>query len=410
MRGEALRRLHGRLPTGLRRWTYRALAGRARLRSLPAAGASGLNLIGYFHGQFGLGESARLYARALIDAGCPVALRDAGLDISHGLDDHSLDVHLDRELPYDTHLVFINPDYMGQVLAAIDPAEMVGRRLIACWYWELEEVPVAWLPELKRVDGILVASTFVEQAFRKVTRKPVYRIPLPLGERADSGLGREAFGLDPGAFVFLGSFDFNSFVHRKHPAGVVEAFTMAFPASADRVQLLIKTSNGHRNPAALQDLLDAVSVDNRIIVSDGIMDRDDVPALQRCANAYVSLHRAEGFGLGMAECMRMGKPVIATRWSGNMDFMDDANSCLVDCTLVPVGRNHYPFSRGQRWAAPDIAQAAAWMQRLVREPGLAQRVGDRARADILERLDPSRIARQMMAALGVHAPAGLDNA
>ncbi|WP_153022793.1 glycosyltransferase family 4 protein [Rhodanobacter thiooxydans] len=355
-------------------------------------GSAGVNIFAYFRGQFGLGESARLYTRALIDAGYPVALFDIGLQLPHGFDDGSLDDYLSSETPYDIHLLFVNPDYLEDSLHEIGRAKLARGYVIACWFWELEIIPPEWLPALDIVDEIMVSSSFVEAAFRRVTDKPILRIPLPLGDEPDSGLSRTDFGLRSNAFIFLVTFDFNSWLDRKNPFAAIEAFMRAFPLERDDVQLLVKSSNGYRHPEPFLRLLNAASNDSRIVVRDEVIGRHHIQAMQRCADAYVSLHRAEGFGLGLAESMRLGKPVVATAWSGNVDFMDERNSLLVDYELVPVETGQYSHSQGQRWAEANIEQAATCMRRLVDEPGLAERIGNQARKDIHEKLSARAIA------------------
>lgn len=264
--------------------------------------------------------------------------------------------------------------------------------MIACWFWELEIIPLEWLPALDIVDEIMVSSSFVEAAFRRVTNKPIFRVPLPLDDVPDSGLTRKDFGLRSDAFIFLVTFDFNSWLDRKNPFAAIEAFIRAFSPERDDVQLLVKSSNGYRYPEPFLRLLKATSRDLRIVVRDEVIDRHHVHAVQRCADAYISLHRAEGFGLGLAESMRLGKPVVATAWSGNVDFMDERNSLLVDYRLVPVEPGQYPHSQGQRWAEANIDQAATCMRRLVDEPGLAERIGNQARKDIHEKLSSQAVA------------------
>lgn len=355
-------------------------------------GSAGVNIFAYFRGQFGLGESARLYTRALIDAGYPVALFDIELQLPHGFGDGSLDDYLGSKTPYDVHLLFVNPDYLEEALCKIDRAKLAGGYVIACWFWELEIIPLEWLPALDIVDEIMVSSSFVEAAFRRVTNKPIFRVPLPLDDVPDSGLTRKDFGLRSDAFIFLVTFDFNSWLDRKNPFAAIEAFIRAFSPERDDVQLLVKSSNGYRYPEPFLRLLKATSRDLRIVVRDEVIDRHHVHAVQRCADAYISLHRAEGFGLGLAESMRLGKPVVATAWSGNVDFMDERNSLLVDYRLVPVEPGQYPHSQGQRWAEANIDQAATCMRRLVDEPGLAERIGNQARKDIHEKLSSQAVA------------------
>ena len=359
----------------------------------------GVNVFAYLRGQFGLAECARMYARALLGAGYPTALIDVDIKLPHDWNDRSLDAYIREDAPHGVHLVFINPDYLQASLDQIGEARLAGKYIIACWFWELENIPTSWLPALELVDEILVASQYVGDAFARVTDKPILCVPLPLSDVGDSGLQRADFGIDARAFVFMTSFDFNSFVHRKNPFAVIRAFQRAFPDRDRNVQLLIKTSNGHRNPERLKLLLDSIGDDARIVVRDHVLDRADVQALQRCADVYVSLHHAEGFGLGLAECMAQGKPVIGTAWSGNMEFMDADNSALVGYTLVPVEEGEYAHHEGQRWAAADEGQAADWMRRLADEPGLADAIGARARASVLQTLSPERAAAALLARL-----------
>jgi len=359
----------------------------------------GVNIHAYFRGQFGLGEAARLYAQALIDHGYPVALSDMELELPHGLNDRSLESSLGGGMPYETHLVCVNPDYLDAALAKIQQGESHRPYVIGCWFWELEKIPAGWREAVDKVDEILVASSFVERAFRAFTDKPVHRVSLPVGKLLDSGLSRRDFGLPEQGFVFLTSFDFNSGLDRKNPIGAIEAFKLAFPIARRDVTLLVKSSNGHHYPEQFARLMDAASSDPRILVKDDILDRPHVRALQRCIDAYVSLHRAEGFGLGLAECMWIGKPVIATNWSGNVDFMDASNSCLVGSRLIPVEQGQYPFAEDQHWAAPDIAEAARHMARLVDDPAFAGKIGSKAAEDVRTTLSAAATARQLIGRL-----------
>lgn len=232
------------------------------------------------------------------------------------------------------------------------------------------------------MDEILVASAFVEQAVRKVTDKPVLRIPMPLGTIEDSGLQRADFGLPETAFIFLVTFDFSSRMERKNPEAAIRAFRAAFPPERRDVRLLVKSSNGYRFPHWIKRIFELAEGDDRIIIRDDVIDRAHLNALQRCCDAYVSLHRAEGFGMGLAECMAIGKPVIATGWSGNMEFMDATSAALVDFSLVAVGEGEYPGGEGQRWADADVAQAAALMRRLADDPAAAAALGSAGRQHV----------------------------
>ena len=357
---------------------------------------AGVNIFAYFKGQFGLGEGARLYTKALMERGYPVALYDIDLAIPHGMDDMTLDARLGIDTPYQVHLIFVNPDYFHAAIEKIGRAKIERGYVIACWFWELENIPAEWVKTLDEVDEIIVSSAFVEGMFRKVTKKPVTRIALPLFEMESSQLQREDFGLREDAFLFLLTFDFNSSLDRKNPMAAIEAFKLAFPAARNDVQLLIKSSNGHRYPHKLLQLLSVADSDPRIIVRDEIIDSSHLRSLQMCADAYMSLHRAEGFGLGIAESMMIGKPVVATAWSGNTDFMDESNSCPVGYELISVSPGQYLHWENQRWAEADTTQAAYHMRRLVDEPGLANLIGAKASIDIRKKLSPSLAAKLLI--------------
>jgi glycosyltransferase involved in cell wall biosynthesis len=238
------------------------------------------------------------------------------------------------------------------------------------------------------VDEIWVLSTFVRDAVAACTDKPVIVMPLapPMPTRAP--LPRSLLSLPDDQFVVLISFDFNSWMTRKNPQAAISAFLAAFPPQRRDVRLLIKTINGQRQPQALGALRAAIAGDDRIELRDGFLDRDGMWALQGCCDAYLSLHRAEGFGLHLIECMMLGKAVVATAYSGNLEFMRDDDSCLVPYKLVDVGPNDYPDWREQRWAEPDIDAAAAHLRRLADDPGHAHALGQAARRRILRDFGP----------------------
>lgn len=425
-----LARLYRRLPLGWReavaRLSNKRMESRLRFRrtqaweaktpsqtpvsaspsALPPVAGTGVNVFGYLRGEFGLGESARQYVRALLAAGVDVAMVDLDLGLPHRCEDDSMEVLLGTEAPFPVSLIFVNPDCLDVALEKIGPDRLRDRHLIACWFWELDKVPKAWLPSLDKVDELLVSSRFVEDVFRAVTDMPITRAPLPLTSLPDSGLQRSDFGLPEDPFFFLASFDFNSWIARKNPYAVVEAFIRAFPVGDEPVRLLLKTSNGFRYPSQLRELLVACAADQRIIVHDDIIERAHMNALLRCCDAYVSLHRAEGFGLGLAEAMSLGKPVIATAWSGNLDFMTADVACMVDCWQVPVAPGQYPHAEGASWAEPDVASASCAMRRLAEDPAAAAKLGARAREHVLRELAPEKTAAAIICRL--HALVGAN--
>lgn len=349
---------------------------------MPSAGiAGGINIYGYFSRWLGLGECARLYARALLNSGYRVSLHDVDIDIPHARHDHTLDRLMDPNPSFDWSLIFVNPDHWAEALRML-PESASSNHVVGYWFWELEQFPHDWLTALDHVDEIMVSSAFVEETVRKICDKKVTRVPLPLVMGECSGLQRRHFGLSDDNFVFFCAFDFNSSVARKNPQAVIEAFRHAFPQGDERATLLIKSSNGYRHAGQLMKLLALAGADKRIVVRDDLLERPDLQALHRCIDVHVSLHRCEGFGLGMAEAMSLGKPVVATGYSGNMEFMTAQNSCLVDYQMVALKPDDYPYGAGQYWADPNPRHAAEHMRSLFDDREFACRLGARARDDM----------------------------
>lgn len=378
-----------RVPARWRHRLRRALERQAFVPAVPAArttaapvappsAADGINLIGYARGEFGVAEILRNYAGVLQRAGVPFTVRNFEVGVASRQQDRRLDAFLADALPQDINLFCINADQMPVVREHLGAAAFAGRYNIGCWFWELERFPRRWAGSFDLVDEIWVLSGFVRDAVARCTDKPVKVIPLALQLPQAAAPSRAAFGLADDEFVVLTSFDFNSWVTRKNPLAALAAFRAAFPRERERVRLVVKSINGQRLPQALRIVAEAIGDDARIELRDGFLDRNGMWALQANCDAYISLHRAEGFGLGLAECMALGKPVVATAYSGNMEFMNNSNSCLVPYSLTPVGEGEYPDWRGQHWAEPDVAAAAAHLRRLAAEPAWARRIGETA--------------------------------
>ena len=261
-----------------------------------------------------------------------------------------------------------------------------GRRNVGYWFWELEQIPGQWSDAIADVDEIWVATEFIATAMRGATDKPVVKMPTPIDVRLSRDYTRSEFGLPDDRFLFLFSFDFNSYAARKNPDATIKAFRQAFEPARRDVGLVIKSINGRNVPDAVRRILDVIGGDDRIVIIDEFLSRAEVSGLQSVVDAYVSLHRAEGLGLGLAESMFLGKPVIGTRYSGNLEFMDDSNSCLVDCTLIPIRKGEYLYNDARfRWADPDIDHAAYWMKRIVDDAEFCKRIAARGQDDIRSR-------------------------
>ncbi len=405
-----MRRFYYRIPPGFRGAVHRGLLstiGRLSLWSAPDLASTappddatkdGLNLVGYFRGEFSIGECARSFAQAALRNGMPAAL----INFEGGLVDRCGDRRFDRYLSprarFPVNLCFVNADQTGLLFDTL--TSVVKKRYnIGFWFWELEKFPAAWQGALDLVDEVWVSSSFVQRAVSSAAGgKPVRLIPYPLEVTLSRPYTRGEFGLSDEPFTFLFNFDYYSFVDRKNPAALIKAFRKAFADVRD-VSLVLKTTGAQRAPDAVAALKHLAATDPRIVFLDNNLEREAMWGLLSIADAFVSLHRSEGLGLGMAESMLLGKPVIGTGYSGNMDFMNAENSLLVDYRLVNVPEGAYPHSAGQQWADPDIDHAAECMRRLKNDAELRKAIAERGqtfvRAHLNERTASEAIAAEL---------------
>ncbi|MFO1413384.1 MAG: glycosyltransferase family 4 protein [Burkholderiales bacterium] len=354
----------------------------AGARGHPPA-AMGANLVGHPYGALGMGEHIRKSAQAFAAAGVPFVIVNTFRQLGpHG--DKFLEFpfrsRIVEENPYPISIFHLNADEMPLASAHLGEAFFANRYNVGYWAWELSKFPDAWCSAFRYFYEIWAPSRFIQQAVADKAPGPVIHMPLAVEFATAATLPRRHFGLPEGKFLFLFYFDFTSYVTRKNPFGPLNAFRMAF-GNADRgdVALVIKANGMEQRPEAYRAFLDAIGdPGDAVILLDRVMTDHEVRSLVAVCDCFVSLHRSEGFGRGLAEAMYCGKPVIATGYSGNMDFTHEDNSLLVDYTLVPVREGEYPFPEGQIWAEPDTAQAAEHMQRLVADRALGGRIGARA--------------------------------
>ena len=374
-----LLRLKAWLKWTLSDWFYKCAP---RRHPKKADGSGGVNLIGYAHAEMGLGEALRNTALALEDAQIPFLVRKLDVQLLNRQENRSLDAYVRDYCAYRINMIGVNPDLLYRIPGWLGYDEWAKRYNIGYWFWELANFPEEWRYAEHLVEEVWVNTDFVAKAVAPRFPK-VVKIPFAVGfEDPSPHYNRRYFGLPESGFLFLFSYDFNSSSARKNPRAVIDAFKLAFPDRSTPVSLVVKSINGEQNPEALGWLKASLCDDPRIAFVDDYLSTDDMRGLLNTADAYMSLHRSEGLGLGMAESMYLGKPVIATAYSGNMEFMNAENACLVPYELIPVAAGEYPYHRGQWWAKPDISAAAAWMVRLVHDPDLRRDISNRAAADM----------------------------
>lgn len=352
---------------------------------LREAYPDGVNLIGLLRAQMGLGQSSRLLADMLEHSKYPVSLYDFKLGSSlMSTEDHTLDGKITDELKYNINLIHINPDEMKLLYTRMESEAWQKRYNIAFWLWELEDIPKSWQTYFPLLDEIWTPSEFISRSLRKVTDLPVTTIPYCVKAPTDSKYTRNYFKLPKDKFLFLAMYDSNSTRERKNPMGVIRAFKKAFSPEEKRVGLVLKVNNAREEDMSL--LKEMLKDYDNIYYMTEIMSKIEVNSLIKAADVFVSLHRAEGFGLVMAEAMLNGTPVIATNWSSNTEFMNEKVACMVDYKFTRLENDCPPYKKGAVWADPDIVQAASFMNKLYSDRTFYNKLSCDAKGFISEKL------------------------
>jgi glycosyltransferase involved in cell wall biosynthesis len=290
-------------------------------------------------------------------------------------------VHVNAETAYGDHMLLRN---LG----------LARGYLVGYWAWELARLPEEMHGAFSFYDEVWASTHFAHHAFdigiRPVTLQPM-AVDLP---RDFEMLDRDYFRLSSKRFLYMFNFDFASYRSRKNPEAAIQAFRKAFPGGREPVGMIVKTINAERYAEEWRRLQEIRAGEQRIDIRNGNYTRSEMLNLIRACDCYVSLHRSEGFGRGPAEAMLLERPVIATNYSGNVDFMDVSNSYAVDYELVPVPEGAYPGWRGQVWAEVDIDHAALQMRRVFEDRSGAAAIARRGRERILSCHSPSVIGKR----------------
>lgn len=358
----------------------------------------GINVVGYLHAESGVGEGARSTIRAALASGIPVSTIDFRTGCPSRMGERLPD-RVPTGERYSVTLVHVNMDEVPTAFLELGRDFFERHYTIAFWNWELPEPPARWAPHASVFHEIWTPSSFVRSAVAKIAQVPVKAIPFCVELSTPPPATRRDLGLPGRGFVFLTMFDALSIAERKNPLAAWEAFRRAVAAAGVEACLVVKVVNAGSGHPVLERLREEARRSPELLLLEKSLDRPGVTALMAACDCFVSLHRAEGFGLPLLEAMALGKPVIATGWSGNLDFMTEGNSLLVQYRLQTLRETLGPYERGQAWANPDLDHAAFCMQRLMQDPDFARRIGAQAWQEAQATFTPAEVGARMRARL-----------
>jgi glycosyltransferase involved in cell wall biosynthesis len=350
---------------------------------------AGVNIVGPFRYEFGIAEAARLNARALEAARVPCSRVEAPFLFNSSSGNREFEGTYADCLKKKINLFHFNAPDMRWIHHYWPRVFRNGQYNIGFWFWELPRMPEIWKPGFRGLDEIWVASEFVKNSIAPDSPVPVHCVPLPVLRPRVSTVDRSDFGLPKDKFLLLSTYDLNSYSSRKNPMGVIKAFRLAV-AENPNLHLVLKVNHAAQYPKRIQELLELAG--QNITLISQTLSRVELSNLQACCDIFISMHRAEGFGLNIAECMALGKPVVATAYSGNMTFMTGENSCPIDYSMVEIEKTEGHYERGQLWADPSPQHAAECILRLAGDSAFYGALSRRAEADIAENFSLTAVA------------------
>jgi len=326
---------------------------------------SGVNFVGHVTAESGTGQASRGLIKSIKTADVPMEITNLEMNLYRKDDKTFTDFSSLHHHPI--NIVSVNADQSDAVYKYLGRKFFEGKYNIGYWLWEQSSFPNDWFDRYKYFDEIWTSSSFAASSVGMASPIPVIRIPLSVAVFPNSRFDRDYFSLPKDKFIFLFIFDFLSIFERKNPIAVVNAFQNSF-SNNDSVLLLLKTVNSKYNPSMYSFMKSSIK-NNNVVILDKYLSKDEVDSLINVCDSYVSLHRSEGFGYTIFEAMLLGKPVVATSYSGNMDIMNSSNSYLVKYKLTELGKNYGPYKKGTVWAEPEIEHASKLMRTVFNKRG-----------------------------------------
>jgi len=354
----------------------------------------GINLIGYFDEMHSLGEVARSLTKRIYATGIPFSIYNvySGARKITAEEAYEYSLYSVKKPLYPINIIIVNADQTQNIFN--QNKEIFKNKInLGVWIWEFETGFAKYAGSYKCLDGIIVTSDYVSKCIGKYLpdnfpiSKNIYHCININYDLIEKNIIRNKYNIPLNSFAVFFNFDYNSSYDRKNPEAILRAFNNVFN-NINNTCLVIKTTNKKNDPVKenyFNELINSFGLNKRVYLIDEFITKQEMLSLINACDVYVSLHRAEGFGLGLLEAMYLGKPVIASNYSGNLDFMNKENSILIDVKFVPVKTDFEPYKDVEYWAEPDENQAAQELLKLYNNPDYAKNLGKSACDSVSER-------------------------
>ena len=347
-----------------------------RLKPKNHINKSRIHVYGYINSVVGVGEVSRNFIKKLTECNIDMSIHPINASC-HSVINYKDYFNPKSELTNSKNInfLFINSNEFDSFCKK-QRRQLEGSYNIAIWWWELDDhFP---LPEnLEHLNEVLVFSDFIKNSIQKVLPETVIirKIDYPFIKTRDLFSKehiRKKYKLPDDNFTFINCFDFYSSIERKNPCAIIEAFAKSFQTE-DKTSLVFKINNAKsfaNDYKLLKDLIDRYNLSDKVTIINERLSKSELMSLISACDCYISLHRSEGLGLPLLEAMSMGIPSIATKYSGNLEFMNEENSLLISARTTTINKSFGPYKEGWKWSDPDLNDCIRKMQRLYRDQSI----------------------------------------
>lgn len=366
-------------------------------------GEKGINFIGYVEHALGLGETLRTLIRSygvgLPDYSIlPVSLPTCGeIELQEKAD---FVPRYACNAPFPVNLVVGSAIEYAHLQRSF-PEAFADKYSIGVWFWEFNS-HFPWPQTTKQVDEVWTFSPVMEAALQEnapcsvKVRRMKYPLLCEWKIEQERSQVRKELNWREETFVVFFNFDYASGRERKNTEGLLQAFALALKGKDAKLILKVSREGAFQKDAKqVRELPQMLGIEGQVEFVNAYWSKNKLMSVMSACDCYCSLHRAEGFGLGMREAMCLGLPVVGTAYGGNMEFMKEENSFLVPWEASCVSDDFGPYKRGWHWAEPSVEDAAGYLRLLYENPMLRRKIGKQGRKDVLYRYSHEAIQREL---------------